>query len=158
MYLYCSLFIQCQCYKSQYCIEVITSYSFADISEPIPPLELSPRVVVENSPGLKPGTPVLCERVRIHGLSRIHHLRKLSHSANVKVVSKSSSPLHPTKFEVCFHRWVICIIQLYVCYLPILPQDVSVQEFFYWKMYVPTKPMGEVCEGFMVTSHVALWS
>lgn len=104
VYLYCSLFIQCQCYKSQYCIEVITSYSFADISEPIPPLELSPRVVVENSPGLKPGTPVLCERVRIHGLSRIHHLRKLSHSANVKVVSKSSSPLHPTKFEVCFHR------------------------------------------------------
>ncbi|XP_030474114.1 uncharacterized protein LOC115691573 [Syzygium oleosum] len=66
-------------------------------------VQLSPGLPVENSPGSRPGTSMYCERVHIHGLSRMNHLSKIAHSVKVKVFSKSSS-LHPTKFEVCFHR------------------------------------------------------
>ncbi|OWM65686.1 hypothetical protein CDL15_Pgr017183 [Punica granatum] len=66
-------------------------------------LQLSPSILVDKSPGSRPGVSVLCERVHIHGLSRIKHLRKMAYSVKVKVFSQSGSH-QPTKFEVCFHR------------------------------------------------------
>ncbi|KAK3224512.1 hypothetical protein Dsin_011537 [Dipteronia sinensis] len=67
-------------------------------------LQLSPHgLVVENSPGLKPGVKVVCERVNIRGLSRLKDLKKFAHSIKVKV-SQNSSTLRRPNAEVCFHR------------------------------------------------------
>ncbi|KAK4843882.1 hypothetical protein QYF36_013905 [Acer negundo] len=68
-------------------------------------LQLSPHgLVVENSPGLKPGSgvKVVCERVNIRGLSRLKDLKKFAHSIKVKVSQNSSTLWRRT--EVCFHR------------------------------------------------------
>lgn len=69
-------------------------------------LLVSPSLAVENSHCLKPGTKVVCERVDIRGLSRLHNLKKFAHSVKVKVLQNSSSLRRPN-VEVCFHRWVI---------------------------------------------------
>lgn len=66
-------------------------------------LQISPRLLVKNSPGLKPGTAVLCERVHIQGISRLKHLDKYAHSAKVKVTQNSSIIRQPL-LEACFHR------------------------------------------------------
>lgn len=66
-------------------------------------LRLSPGLAVENSPGIKPGAKVFCERVSIHGFSRLRDLRKFAHSLKVKV-SQNSSSLRRSNVEVCFHR------------------------------------------------------
>nr|XP_016482809.1 PREDICTED: uncharacterized protein LOC107803577 isoform X2 [Nicotiana tabacum] len=66
-------------------------------------LEISPGIVVENSPGSKPGTKVLCERVQIHGLSRLKNLKKYAHSVKVNVSYINPSGRQPN-VEVCFHR------------------------------------------------------
>ncbi|KAJ9177384.1 hypothetical protein P3X46_012608 [Hevea brasiliensis] len=66
-------------------------------------LLLSPSLQVVKSPGSKPGTSVLCERVHIHGLSRLKSLKKFSHSLKVTVSHSSSSGRKPN-VEVCFHR------------------------------------------------------
>ncbi|OIT06504.1 hypothetical protein A4A49_08312 [Nicotiana attenuata] len=66
-------------------------------------LEISPGIVVENSPGSKPGTKVTCERVQIHGLSRLKNLKKYAHSVKVNVSYINPSGRQPNA-EVCFHR------------------------------------------------------
>ncbi|XP_044483123.1 uncharacterized protein LOC123209271 [Mangifera indica] len=66
-------------------------------------LQVSPSLAVEDSPGLKPGTKVVCERVDIRGLSRLHNLKKFAHSVKVKVLQNSTSFRRPN-LEVCFHR------------------------------------------------------
>ncbi|KAH7566709.1 hypothetical protein JRO89_XS08G0219600 [Xanthoceras sorbifolium] len=66
-------------------------------------LQLSPGLVVENSPGSKSGIKVVCGRVNIHGLSRLKNLKKFAHSIKVKV-SQNSSILRRPNAEVCFHR------------------------------------------------------
>lgn len=66
-------------------------------------LQISPGIVVENSPGSKPGTKVICERVQIHGLSRLKSLRKYAHSVKVNVSYLNPSG-RPPNAEVCFHR------------------------------------------------------
>ncbi|KAK9012890.1 hypothetical protein V6N11_040920 [Hibiscus sabdariffa] len=66
-------------------------------------LQLTPVIQVEKSPGLKPGTKVVCERVYIDGLSRFRNLKKFAHSVKVKV-SQGSSTLRRPNVEVCFHR------------------------------------------------------
>ncbi|KAJ8544851.1 hypothetical protein K7X08_017434 [Anisodus acutangulus] len=66
-------------------------------------LQISPGLVVENSPGSKPGTKVICERVQIHGLSRLTNLRKFSHSVKVNISYLNPSG-RPPNAEVCFHR------------------------------------------------------
>lgn len=66
-------------------------------------LQLSPSLQVVKSPGTKPGASVLCERVHIHGLSRLKNLKKFSHSLKV-AVSHSTSSLGRPNVEVCFHR------------------------------------------------------
>ncbi|XWS41756.1 hypothetical protein CRYUN_Cryun17cG0110800 [Craigia yunnanensis] len=66
-------------------------------------LQLTPALQVEKSPGLKPGTRVVCERVHIDGLSRFMNLKKFSHSVKVKV-SQGNSTLRRPNAEVCFHR------------------------------------------------------
>ncbi|XP_022739269.1 uncharacterized protein LOC111291673 [Durio zibethinus] len=66
-------------------------------------LQLTPGLQVEKSPGLKPGTRVVCERVRIDGLSRFRNLKKFAHSVKVKV-SQGNSTLRIPNVEVCFHR------------------------------------------------------
>ena len=58
---------------------------------------------MENSPGLKPGTRVVCERVHIDGLSRFGNLKKFAHSVKVKV-SQGNFTLGRPNVEVCFHR------------------------------------------------------
>ncbi|PSS14135.1 Nuclear envelope integral membrane protein [Actinidia chinensis var. chinensis] len=66
-------------------------------------LQLSPSLPVEKSTGSKPSSVVLCERVQIHGLSRLRNLTKFAHSVKVKVSFINSSARLPN-VEVCFHR------------------------------------------------------
>ncbi|CAA0841063.1 Uncharacterized conserved protein (DUF2215 [Striga hermonthica] len=66
-------------------------------------LHISPSLIVENSPGLKPGAKVKCERVPVHGLPRIKHLRKFANSLKVKVSCTNPSAPSP-RIDVCFHR------------------------------------------------------
>ncbi|KAL1537072.1 hypothetical protein AAHA92_29628 [Salvia divinorum] len=66
-------------------------------------LQLAPTLIVENSPGSKPGAKVKCGRVLIHGLPRIKHLNKFANSMKVKV-SHASSSGRPPNIYVCFHR------------------------------------------------------
>ena len=72
------------------------------VAAPSAVLELSRGLPVKNSPG-KPGKSMVCERIYIHGLSRIKNLRKFAHSAMVKISGKYSSFYLPNA-EVCFHR------------------------------------------------------
>ncbi|CAH9105361.1 unnamed protein product [Cuscuta europaea] len=66
-------------------------------------LQLSPALPVENSPGAKPGTKVLCERVEIRGLPRFKNLDKYANSwtVNISYVSQGG---RPANIDVCFHR------------------------------------------------------
>lgn len=66
-------------------------------------LQLSPSLIVENSPGSKPGAKVKCGRVLIHGLPRIKHLNKFANSMKVKVSYATSSGF-PPNVDICFHR------------------------------------------------------
>ncbi|XP_062004908.1 uncharacterized protein LOC133722096 isoform X2 [Rosa rugosa] len=65
-------------------------------------LQLSNGVLVQNSPGAKPGTSVLCGRVHVCGLSRLKYLEKFADTVKVKISTNSSFRIRP--FEVCFHR------------------------------------------------------
>ncbi|KAH7520311.1 hypothetical protein FEM48_Zijuj08G0130600 [Ziziphus jujuba var. spinosa] len=66
-------------------------------------LQLSLGLPVKNSPGSKPGTSMVCERVHIHGLSRLKNLKKIAHSVKVKLSGTNTSVFLPNA-EVCFHR------------------------------------------------------
>ncbi|KAL0377920.1 UNVERIFIED_CONTAM: hypothetical protein Sradi_3097500 [Sesamum radiatum] len=66
-------------------------------------LELSPSLIVENSPGSKPGSKVKCERVQVHGLPRTEHLNKFANSLKVKVSCLNPSGC-PPNIGICFHR------------------------------------------------------
>jgi hypothetical protein len=68
-------------------------------------VQISPSLEVVNSPGTKPGTRVLCERVDVHGFPRLKNLNKFFHSLMLKI-SPSNSTLRRPIVEVCFHRWV----------------------------------------------------
>lgn len=61
--------------------------------------------VVENSPGVKLGSSVVCERVKICGLSRLRDVRKYSHVVKVRVLAGNVTGFG-AKIEYCFHRWV----------------------------------------------------
>lgn len=78
-------------------------FVFAVVGEFNKILQLTPGLQVEKSPGLKPGTRVVCERVHIDGLSRFRNLKKFAHSVKVKV-SQGNSSTRRTNVEVCFHR------------------------------------------------------
>ncbi|KAH6759634.1 hypothetical protein C2S51_000183 [Perilla frutescens var. frutescens] len=68
-------------------------------------LQLSPSLIVENSPGSKPGAKVKCERVLIHGLPRMKHLSKFANSMKVKVsYTTSTSSRRLPNIDICFHR------------------------------------------------------
>ncbi|KAJ9538136.1 hypothetical protein OSB04_030869 [Centaurea solstitialis] len=66
-------------------------------------LQLSPSLVVEGSPGSKPGAQVICERVEINGLSRLRNLTRFFSSVKVKVLNINSTG-RPPNITVCFHR------------------------------------------------------
>ncbi|KAI9390855.1 hypothetical protein POPTR_007G005500v4 [Populus trichocarpa] len=66
-------------------------------------VQISPSLQVVNSPGTKPGTRVLCERVDVHGFPRLKNLNKFFHSLMLKI-SPSNSTLRRPIVEVCFHR------------------------------------------------------
>lgn len=66
-------------------------------------LQLSPSLVVEGSPGSKPGSQVICERVEINGLSRLRNLTSFFSSVKVKVLNINSTG-RPPNITVCFHR------------------------------------------------------
>ncbi|RAL46667.1 hypothetical protein DM860_004946 [Cuscuta australis] len=65
--------------------------------------QLSPALPVENSPGTKPGTKVLCDRVQIRGLPRLGNLDKYANSVTVNISYVSQGGRQPN-VEVCFHR------------------------------------------------------
>ncbi|KAF5451242.1 hypothetical protein F2P56_026362 [Juglans regia] len=66
-------------------------------------LQLSSGLPMKNSPGLKPDTSAIVERVHIHGLSRLKNLRKFAHLVKVNVSQKDPS-IRLENVEVCFHR------------------------------------------------------
>ncbi|XP_076959641.1 uncharacterized protein LOC143635783 [Bidens hawaiensis] len=66
-------------------------------------LELSPTLVVENSPGSRPGYQVVCERVELIGLPRLTNLTSFFSSIKVKVKTANSTARSPS-ITVCFHR------------------------------------------------------
>ncbi|KAL2928131.1 Nuclear envelope integral membrane protein 2 [Bienertia sinuspersici] len=67
--------------------------------------QIVPRLLLENSPGAKPGVSVLAERVHIYGMSRLKNLKRFSHAVtvNVSLLRLNSSRRLPN-FEICFHR------------------------------------------------------
>lgn len=68
-------------------------------------LRLSSGLLVENSPGFKPGALMACERVHIVGLPRLQNLQKYANSLKVKVnTTRTSSRALQQNAEVCFHR------------------------------------------------------
>lgn len=84
------------------CVSNFLIYLFAVVSSNVS-LQLLPGFLVENSPGSKPGIKILCERVEIHGLSRLKHLKKFANSIKVKVSCMNQNS-HPHNVQVCFHR------------------------------------------------------
>ncbi|XP_041002242.1 nuclear envelope integral membrane protein 1 isoform X2 [Juglans microcarpa x Juglans regia] len=66
-------------------------------------LQLSSGLPMKNSPGLKPDTSAIVERVHIRGLSRLKNLRKFAHLVKVNISQKDPSILLQN-IEVCFHR------------------------------------------------------
>lgn len=86
-----------------------SAYSTPDPEEPrlvvseSTTIQLSHGLPVKNSPGSRPGTVVVCERVYIQGLPRFKNLRKVAHTVKVKVSMRNSSSRIPN-VEVCFHR------------------------------------------------------
>ncbi|KAJ7944536.1 nuclear envelope integral membrane protein 1 isoform X1, partial [Quillaja saponaria] len=66
-------------------------------------LRLSHGSPVGKSPGSKPGASMVCERVHVHGLSRLKNLRKIAHTVKVKVSPINSNVRLPS-IEICFHR------------------------------------------------------
>ncbi|KAI3451912.1 hypothetical protein Pfo_008577 [Paulownia fortunei] len=92
------LLVLCSMFPS---ISAASEFSLA-VSGPTT-LQLSPSLIVEKSPGSKPGTKVKCERVLIHGLTRIKHLNKFANSMKVKVSCLNPSG-RPPNIEICFHR------------------------------------------------------
>ncbi|XP_076940922.1 uncharacterized protein LOC143610286 [Bidens hawaiensis] len=66
-------------------------------------LEVSPNLAVENSPGLRPGSQVVCERVELIGLPRLTNLTSFFSSIKVKVITVNSTARSPS-ITVCLHR------------------------------------------------------
>ncbi|KAJ0522052.1 putative NEMP family protein [Helianthus annuus] len=66
-------------------------------------LQLSPSLVVENSPGSRPGSHVVCERVEIIGLPRLTNLTSFFSSVKVRLTNVNSTG-RPPSITVCFHR------------------------------------------------------
>ncbi|KAK4477441.1 hypothetical protein RD792_016664 [Penstemon davidsonii] len=84
---------------SSSCLLAITSASELTLVVSGPTLLLlSPSLIIEDSPGSKPGSKVKCERVRINGLPRIKHLNKFANSVKVKV-SFVNPPGRPPNVE-----------------------------------------------------------
>lgn len=78
---------------------------YKDVHSVLFKLQLPSGPLIENSPGIKPGTLIACDRVCITGLKRFQHLKKYAHSRRVKVqYSEGISKINPTKIEICFHR------------------------------------------------------
>lgn len=78
---------------------------YKDVHSALFKLQLPSGPLIENSPGIKPGALIACDRVCIPGLQRLQHLKKYAHSRRVKVqYSEGISKLNPTKIEICFHR------------------------------------------------------
>ncbi|XP_075498606.1 uncharacterized protein LOC142536981 isoform X2 [Primulina tabacum] len=82
---------------------ISSAADFSLVVSEITTLHLSPSLVVEKSPGLKPGTKVKCDRVQIHGLPRRKHLNKFANSVKVKVSHANQTGRSPN-IEMCFHR------------------------------------------------------
>ncbi|PKA53635.1 hypothetical protein AXF42_Ash009131 [Apostasia shenzhenica] len=82
--------------------------SFADefsiVSHPSR-LSLASGRPVENSPGVRPGAVVTCNRVHIRGLARIHDLGKFFHALKLTVVVSPGDGLFRLQtVELCLHR------------------------------------------------------
>ncbi|RWR77953.1 Transmembrane protein 194 [Cinnamomum micranthum f. kanehirae] len=81
-----------------------SGYEMSSVAHPTT-LRLSSGLLVENSPGSKPGALMACERVRIVGLPRLQNLQKYANSLKVKVnTTGTSSRALQQNAEVCFHR------------------------------------------------------
>ncbi|KAF6136868.1 hypothetical protein GIB67_018907 [Kingdonia uniflora] len=81
----------------------LTSLPFS-VNQPTA-LRLTSGISVAKSPGSKPDSLRLCERVHIHGLSRLHNLRKYANLVKVNVsVPYGGRKGRLLTTEVCFHR------------------------------------------------------
>ncbi|XP_019710600.1 uncharacterized protein [Elaeis guineensis] len=60
---------------------------------------------VEGSPGSRPGSVMTCNRVHIHGVSRLRHPSKYAHSLKVHLsVAQGDALFRIQTIELCFHR------------------------------------------------------
>ncbi|GJS58591.1 transmembrane protein 194 [Tanacetum coccineum] len=66
-------------------------------------LQVFPSLVVEKSPGSRPGSPVVCERVEINGLSRLTNLTSFFSSVKLNVLNVNFTG-RPPNITVCFLR------------------------------------------------------
>ncbi|KAK9164305.1 hypothetical protein Syun_005207 [Stephania yunnanensis] len=76
-----------------------------DVAHPTA-LRLISGLPVETSPGSKPGIQLLCKRIHIRGLSRLHYLSKYAHLIRVKVQIVEESPRAlriRNSVDACFH-------------------------------------------------------
>ncbi|KAL4588798.1 hypothetical protein LXL04_001693 [Taraxacum kok-saghyz] len=73
------------------------------ISKKLALLRISPKLVVDKSPGTEPGSRVVCERVQINGLSRFKNLNNFFSSGRVRVFNKNAN-VHSPNISICFHR------------------------------------------------------
>ncbi|KAL8198141.1 hypothetical protein R6Q57_030023 [Mikania cordata] len=69
-------------------------------------VQLSPSLVVENSPGSRPGSKAVCERLEVNGLARLKNLTSFFSSVKLKAINVNFTG-RPPNIAVCFHRWLI---------------------------------------------------
>ncbi|KAJ6801950.1 uncharacterized protein M6B38_192765 [Iris pallida] len=68
-------------------------------------LRLPPGERVERSPGSRPGSPVVCNRVHIRGLSRWRNLTSFADSLRIRVsVAQGDAIFRIQTIEICLHR------------------------------------------------------
>ncbi|KAJ8498451.1 hypothetical protein OPV22_009003 [Ensete ventricosum] len=66
---------------------------------------LPPGRVVEGSPGARPGAALACNRVHIHGFSRLRHPSKYPRALKVRVsVDEGDALFRIQTVEICFHK------------------------------------------------------
>ncbi|XP_038978529.1 uncharacterized protein LOC120108871 [Phoenix dactylifera] len=68
-------------------------------------LKLPPGRPVEGSPGSRLGSVMTCNRVHIHGVSRLRHPTKFAHSLKVRLsVTQRDALFRIQTIELCFHQ------------------------------------------------------
>ncbi|KFK34252.1 hypothetical protein AALP_AA5G120700 [Arabis alpina] len=69
-------------------------------------LQVTPRLEVIDSPGLKQGITSICQRLHIHGVQRLNHIDKYAYSLKLILPSNTlnNTSVRRTSIDICFHR------------------------------------------------------